>query len=72
LEITEEFAVYGVLISGLRSGPGITFFKDGKIQESIWSNNLRFGKGLEIFTPESYYKGDFVNGRFHGKGKFVY
>lgn len=37
--------------------------------EGIWQNNKPNGLGVEQITDKFKYEGDFINGKWHGKGK---
>ena len=61
----------GQLEGDIRYGVGIFTFFTGEVYHGYWENGLpnKTGK-LCIRGPEEYYEGEFVNGKFHGYGKY--
>lgn len=64
-------AVYlGEIISFKRHGMGIMKYDSGRIYEGFWKNDLRDGKGYEIFPNGNIYEGDYFIGKPNGSGIF--
>ena len=47
-------------------------WKSGAVYEGEWSNNLKEGKGFEIYPGGSKYEGNFKNSNYEGKGVLYY
>jgi hypothetical protein len=44
----------------------LLLYKNNRLYEGEWENNLRHGKGFEIFETGSFYNGLYVNGKPEG------
>ena len=59
--------------NGQMSGQGKLNSKDGKVYEGSFVDGEKMGKGkLLMKNKKEHYIGDFLNGKFHGKGIYTY
>lgn len=45
-------------------------YKNGRVYEGFFKNDLRDGKGFELYHNGNTYKGDFKYGKAEGKGLY--
>jgi len=38
-------------------------YSNGRVYEGQWNNDLKHGKGYELFANNSYYVGQYINGK---------
>lgn len=47
-------------------------YKNGRVYEGEWLNDLRNGQGSEKYTNGDTYVGQFQDGKAHGKGIYTW
>ena len=67
----------GQLVNNMREGKGKLYYIDnedymGKISTGEWKNDLRNGKGVEIWKDGERFVGDFINDKREGYGVYYY
>uniref|UniRef100_A0A0G4H3Z3 MORN repeat-containing protein 5 n=1 Tax=Chromera velia CCMP2878 TaxID=1169474 RepID=A0A0G4H3Z3_9ALVE len=59
-------------------GKGTTRYAEGDVYTGEWRDDKRRGKGTVTYVSakgsvvEEKYEGDWVNGKMHGHGKYIY
>jgi hypothetical protein len=51
---------------------GIMYYGNGRVYEGEWENDLKHGRGYELFPNNSSYEGQYVNGKPEGVGTYNY
>jgi hypothetical protein len=50
----------------LKDGFGVIIYNNNRIYEGQWKNDVRNGKGMEIFSNGNQYIGEYNEGKAHG------
>ena len=66
-------AIYlGMIVKGKRDGKGVMIYKNGRLYEGDWKNDVRDGRGYERYSNGNYYIGMFSKGKVDGKGVYTW
>lgn len=47
-------------------------YKNGRVYEGTWYDDIRHGLGYEKYSNGNTYKGNFELGKAHGQGKYIW
>lgn len=57
IEYSPDLFYFGISIDTKKTGIGVLYKKSKSIYEGSWKENLKNGRGLEIFNNGSFYDG---------------
>ncbi len=63
---------FGELENSKRFGKGVMKYKNGRVYEGSWYQDLRSGMGYEKYQNGNVYVGQFAAGKTHGQGHYTW
>ena len=69
-KVCNSSTYFGELYNQKKNGMGILIYKNGRIFEGFWMNDLKHGNGFEFYNNGNTYMGEYSEGKPHGQGIF--